>query len=306
MTKNKITMRDIAKECNVSVATVSYVLKNSQKEKISHETCLKVKDAATRLHYIPSVQATDFMSRKSNLVGIIINLKEHNTPGKKLLYYDLAAELINHVRLLGFEAVIITTKDLEKDVSLIIKHDLDAVFMIDIDNRIVEKITQDYYVPIIFLNCDVDDKLFCKIYPNYTDLFAKAKSILQTETPFLIMEDVFSQSIKEQITKWFYPKDVFINVPGSDFQLFLRSHNKRKGIILGDILALQASHFMDRRDFVGVSSFGSSDMLPVGTATIFIRNKNMARIAVKTLQSMLRLDYVCNNENRILLDCELQ
>lgn len=306
MVKNKITMRDVARECNVSVATVSYVLNHSEKEKISHDTCLKVKEAAMRLHYIPSSQDTSFKEHKSNLVGIIINLKEHNTPGKKLLYYDLAAELINNVRLLGFDAVIITTKDLEKDVDIIIKHSLDAVFMIDIDNRIVEKITQDYYVPIIFLNCEVNDKLFCKIYPDYPDLFEKAKSILQTDNPFLVMEDIYSQNLKEQITKWFHPKDVFINVPDSDLPLFLQVHGKSKGIVLGDILSLQVQRFISSENLVSVSCLGNTDMLLTETPTLFIRNKNMAAIAVKTLQSMLRLEYNSHDENRIMIKCELK
>lgn len=306
MTKNKITMRDIAKECNVSVATVSYVLKHSEKEKISHDTCLKVKETATRLHYIPSALVTGLGGRKSNLVGIIISLKEHNTPGKKLLYFDLAAELTNHVKLLGFEAVIMTTKDLEKDVAIIIKHNLDAVFMIDIDNKIVEKITQDYYVPIIFLSCEVNDKLFCKIYPNYSDLLEKAKLILRTNNPFLVIEDIYSQDLKEQIYRCFHPKDVFINVPHSDLNLFLQTHNKSKGIIWGDILALQVEHLMNNHDFVGVSSLGNTDMLLPDTPTIYIRNKSIAAIAVETLQSMLLLDYKSVDENRILLECELQ
>jgi hypothetical protein len=53
MEKDKATMRDIAQACGISVATVSYVLNHSEKEKISHETRLKVLETATRLHYEP-------------------------------------------------------------------------------------------------------------------------------------------------------------------------------------------------------------------------------------------------------------
>lgn len=306
MAKNKITMRDIAKECNVSVATVSYVLNHSENEKISHDTCLKVTEAATRLHYIPSSVTTCTVGHRSNLVGIIINLKEHNTPGKKLIYYDLAAELSNYIRLLGFETVIMTNKDLQNNYTIITKHSLDALFMIDIDNNIVEKITNDYFVPIIFLDCEVDQYLFCKIYPNYHSLFQKAKEILNTDTAFLAMEDIYSQRLKEQITKEFPIKDIFINVPNSDLHLFLQTHSKSKGIILGDILALQVELYMDNKDFVAVSSLGNTHMLLPSTQTIFIRNKSIAATAVETLQQMLRFDYKAEEGNRILLEFELQ
>lgn len=304
MAKNKATMRDIAKECNVSVATVSYVLNHSEKEKIRHETRLKVMETATRLHYVPSILEKGTSDSKSNLVGIIINLKENNTTGKKLIYYDLAAELSNQMRLLGFEAIIMTTKKLEKDVNIITTHSLDAVFMIDVDNASVQRITRDYYVPIIFLDCEVNDLLFCKIHPDYPDLIQKAKGILGTDTPFLIMEDIFSQILKEQITDWFLTKDVFINTPGSDLKSFLQSHKESKGIILGDILALQAECFFDSHNFLVLSCFGNTLMLP-HTPVIYMRNKDKAIIAAETLKNMLRLGYQAGDGNQILLKCGL-
>lgn len=304
--KHKTTMRDIAKECNVSVATVSYVLNHTEDEKISHDTCLKVMETATRLHYVPSTMAKRSVGHKSNLVGIIINLKDHNTPGKKMIYYDLAAELSNCLKLLGFEAIVTTNKDLQKDFSIIIKHNLDAVFMIDIDNDMVGKITKEYFVPIIFLNCEVNEYLFCKIYPNYPNLFQKAKSLLNTDTLFLIMEDIYSQRLTEQITKEFSPQNIFINTPNSDLHLFLQTHSKSKGIVLGDILALQVELYMDTQDFVVVSCLGNTNMLLPEAQTIFVRNKTIATIAVETLQQMLSFDYKDNDGNRILLDYEEQ
>ena len=55
MGKNKPTMQDIANLCGVSVATVSYVINNSEKEHIKHDTRIKVLEAAKTLNYAPNL-----------------------------------------------------------------------------------------------------------------------------------------------------------------------------------------------------------------------------------------------------------
>ena len=49
MKDKRITMKDVAKEAGVSTATVSYVLNYSDTERISHETRLRVFEAANKL-----------------------------------------------------------------------------------------------------------------------------------------------------------------------------------------------------------------------------------------------------------------
>lgn len=305
MSKNKVTLRDIAKECNVSVATVSYVLNHSEKEKISHEMRLKIAETATHLHYVPKIKNKRCINKRSDLVGIIINLKENNTLGKKVQYYDIAAELCAEVKKLGFRTVFIPTKNLIIDADAISKYNLDAVFMIDVDNRLIQKITKSYYVPIIFIDCEVNDPIFCRIYPNYPALIQKAKKLLDTSSPFLIMEDICNQAIKEQLKSMFFTKDIFINSPGANIQSFLQIHKNDKGIILGDILGLEVEKIFDSRRIVIMSCLSDSDMLSHGILKIMVKNKNKAAVAAQILNDMLCLNYDAEEEqNRILLDYE--
>ena len=53
MTK-RATIRDVAREAGVSVATVSYVLNNRPNQKISDDTKKKVLQIANLLQYSPS------------------------------------------------------------------------------------------------------------------------------------------------------------------------------------------------------------------------------------------------------------
>ncbi len=303
MAKHKVSMRDIAKECNVSVATVSYVLNHSENEKIGHDTCLKIAEAVTRLHYKRSNSIKKF---KNNQVGVIISCKDHDTLGKRMTYYDLASKINSKMKALGFETIVIETKDPEKEIATVSKHNFDAVFFIDIDSKIANKITQQYYVPALFLNCNINDSLFCKIYPDYKSAIQKAKTMLNTNSPFLVMEDMCNENLKNQIIGEFPPNDVFINTSNSDLRLFLQTHRQGKGIVLGDILGLQTELYINRHDLVVVSNFDDSDMLLPDTKKVFIPNRKIADTAVETLQKMFSLDYgKAEGENRILIRCEL-
>lgn len=306
MSKNKVTLRDIAKECNVSVATVCYVLNHSEKEKISHDTRLKIAETATRLHYIPNTVSKRRIDRRSNLIGIIINLKEENTSSKKIYYSDLAAEISREMQKLGFESLLIQTKDLANDLNVIAKHSLDAVFMIDADSHVVKKITQNYYVPIIFIDCVINDALFCSIYPDYPGLIKKSKEILNTDSPFIMMEDICNQEIKELIKSQFYNKDLFINTPEVNIKSFLQMHKDCKGIILGDILGLEVEKIFDNRNIVVMSYLCDNSLLLPSTPKIYVKNKTIAAVATSIFNDMLSLSYVSPGQNKVLVECETQ
>ena len=66
----KVTIKDVAKEANVAVSTVSRVLSNS--EKISEKTKKKVWDAVKKLNYIPNEMARGLATKKTNILAIIV------------------------------------------------------------------------------------------------------------------------------------------------------------------------------------------------------------------------------------------
>jgi LacI family transcriptional regulator len=68
----KITIKDIANECGVSVSTVSMAL-SDKPNRISPETKQKVKDAVQRLNYRPNAAAVSLAKKHSKLIGLIIN-----------------------------------------------------------------------------------------------------------------------------------------------------------------------------------------------------------------------------------------
>lgn len=68
-----VTLKDVAKAADVSIATVSKVLNGRGGEiAISEATRQKVLEAARRLNYHPNISARRLVSQKSNSVGLVI------------------------------------------------------------------------------------------------------------------------------------------------------------------------------------------------------------------------------------------
>ena len=68
--KRKVTLKQIAKELDVSISTVSKSLRNSAE--IGEETRLKVQAFAKLYHYKPNNTALSLKNRKTKSIGIII------------------------------------------------------------------------------------------------------------------------------------------------------------------------------------------------------------------------------------------
>lgn len=66
----KTTIVDVAKACNVSVATVSRVINGNYPVKI--ETKEKVLKAIEELQYKPNIQARDLIKQKSSTIGVVV------------------------------------------------------------------------------------------------------------------------------------------------------------------------------------------------------------------------------------------
>lgn len=68
----QVTIKDIARECGVSVATVSMAL-SSKKTRVSEKTKAKVLEVARKYNYQPNNAAVSLVNKKSKLIGIVFN-----------------------------------------------------------------------------------------------------------------------------------------------------------------------------------------------------------------------------------------
>ena len=66
----KVTIKDVAKEANVAVSTVSRVLSNSGK--ISEKTKEKVWAVVKKLNYVPNDMARSFATKRTKILAVIM------------------------------------------------------------------------------------------------------------------------------------------------------------------------------------------------------------------------------------------
>lgn len=304
MKREKVTMKDIADKLGLSLATVSYVINHSEKEKISHDTRIKVLETAKSMGYVPNQTAKSLANRRSNLVGIIVNLSNPPSSNLKYQYLDLAAELEREIYLAGYDSILSVAYDLE-NIEMKYKHSLEAVFIIDINEKSLRKVTGKYYVPVIFLDCDFAEGLFYKILPDYETAVSQAKALLKEESPYLVMDNVTNKTLRERITDCFAKEDIYIHHGNSGLKEFLYTKKNRKGIIIGDILGSQVERYVGNSDIAIISSNQDTDILMADTRRIIISNRQKAKVAVEILKKLITLEYDAEGHTRILLQPDL-
>lgn len=295
MKHGKITMRDVAKEAGVSLATVSYVLNNSSKEKISPETRVHVLNVASKLNYVH----TKPQDRKSKSVAIIINYGKEATYCKRLMNYDLSAQIHYQVSKIGYETVLFTNKSFED--GSIDKYSFHGAIIVDSTTALLEKLTYNKYFPIVIIDSDTDAPLINKVIPDYRYLLNLAKKMLNSNDLFLVAEEFQNQEIKNMILPYFNTNDIYANKVGGNLKEFLKNKIGRKGLVIGDVLGTQVERYIDNEDIVVLSFNENSDILIPNTKTLIISNKTKSKAAVGILDNLLKLDYSSAYESSVLL-----
>ncbi|MEO1012094.1 MAG: substrate-binding domain-containing protein [Bacteroidota bacterium] len=72
MKKRQVSLKDIAKEVGVSIATVSYVLSKGKDSRVSEAMSAKIREVAKRLNYQPNIIAQSLKSGTTNTIGLIL------------------------------------------------------------------------------------------------------------------------------------------------------------------------------------------------------------------------------------------
>lgn len=297
MAEKKVTMRQIAKACGCSLATVSYALNHSGQGKISSATRLRVIDAAKRLNY-PTTRTT---RGKKNRAAILVTRLEGESTGRRLHLADLAMELEAELRKLDIPSVILRLGNLVEDWRKILAVSPSVIFVLDGGCRAVAHVNPPCVTPIIFVDCDNTDPLYYKILPDYPSLFLQARERLGSEDLFLVAEPVRSGQLMTLLTQDFEPGDVFFHNGKESLPAFLEAHRGRKGVVVGDLLGVEVCGMFPPEDLAVICSMDTPGLFPVPVTRLPAPNREKAKAAAAVASDLLTLDYDPAQGNRILV-----
>lgn len=130
-------MKDIAKECGVSSATVSYVLNDVPNQSISADTKKRILHVANMVGYVSSASARALATGKTNNFGVYVPHIGNSTHKQRLLQ-----ALAEEAETAGYHLVLLTGKCLKQQVT-----NVDAVLPL-----IFQKMISEYWVTtVLFL-----------------------------------------------------------------------------------------------------------------------------------------------------------
>lgn len=157
---------DIAREANVSIATVSRVING--KDKVSDRTKKKVQEVLEKNNYTPNIIARGLATRSTNLIGVVLEDIRHSH------YTYTAYEIEQNLHEIGYQCLVCnsTVESIASYLKILSSMQVEGVIIIGSVFQTNEtKTAVDTYVPDIpviqlngFLTCDntisimVDDR----------------------------------------------------------------------------------------------------------------------------------------------------
>ena len=217
--EKKVTIHDIAKEAGVSAATVSYVINNKEGQTISEETKNKIWHVINMLNYKPNVFAKNLRSSNSRLIAVC----------SEIYGYLNKAEFVNILENLS--------NSLQKDFDIIFTmppygriSNADAIIAYNVSRETFYKIGNQNYIPLVAVNCLVDDKLFFQVTVDYQKLRIEADKYFQDDYYFVSLVPT-DEAMKKQI------QNSFKNIIFVDSSTTLQAINVQNVVTIHGLIA---------------------------------------------------------------------
>lgn len=173
-------MKDIARECGVSTATVSYVLNDVPNQSISAETKKRILHVANMVGYVSSASARALATGKTNNFGVFVP-HMGNSAHKQRLLQALAEE----AEKAGYHLVLLTGTCLKSQVT-----NVDAVFAIDISQEDFATLGDNSFVPLLYLDGQTENDLFYCVTFDAMKLRQQTISRTGCKKVILVCDDV--------------------------------------------------------------------------------------------------------------------
>lgn len=151
----KITIKDIAREAGVSVATVSNVVNNTGR--VSEDTVRRIRQIIKEKNFVPSTLARGLKNKKSDLISVIVPYLKRGTFEENPFFWQLISGVEMGTKNREFN-VMLTGVDNDNDLSFVNKHNVDGLIVVGInaESELYKSIMR-LKIPTVFMDSYIDN-----------------------------------------------------------------------------------------------------------------------------------------------------
>ncbi|WP_172963951.1 LacI family DNA-binding transcriptional regulator [Paenibacillus sp. Cedars] len=268
----KVTMKVIAEEAGVSVATVSYILNNVNNQSISAETRERVMKAAQRLNYKRNLTALALKSGKSELIGVLLPDQTGEPYWARYRYSQALYHLGKHLNDAGYQLVVSYIDPQFSKLPILLERELDGVFILNASSSIFHRISKHYGVgiPIIGIDTSLDDPLFHTVVPDFEAGIEEAARRLGAEPQFLLIDHYVDHGMTEQIREMagMDEKRMHVYSSASELEKFLAQYSGLPGVVINEFLCEQALRFDTAGRLAALCTSGCPELISGRAETV--------------------------------------
>ncbi len=193
---NRITIKDVAREAGVSVATVSYVVNNRTDVQITEATRKKVLQITNLLGYTPNKAAQAHDSSRKRMLALNFPHSASVLQMAEQMYVTRFLSSFLHGKNYGLTYL---------DDSYTERYDLaDAIICYDVSSEYFYQIGDRNYVPLLAMDCRLSDNwLFFQVNSDYEKMAAAARDYFCGSDYTLLVLDTENCEKKELFSSVF-------------------------------------------------------------------------------------------------------
>ncbi|WP_413378557.1 LacI family DNA-binding transcriptional regulator [Alkalihalobacillus sp. 1P02AB] len=291
--QKRATLKDIAKEAGVSVATVSYVLNYSEKQKISHETRLKVFNIAKKLHYVPNMEAKSLVNQKSKLIGIIYDAKLVEQPSEALEFFQLTEQIKEQLATLHLDTILIPVHQvLSEEDKPFQQRAMDAVIVVGIKEEMLKSVTTNFIIPVLFVDCDPNDPIFHTVLTDYEKLFTEYVNEHERKKYAVVLNEFARKDLIDLTAKYFSKSNVLFSNQLQELEDKLSDGVITDVLAMSEMIGLQLERIQSQSfALTTVISNPESKLLLATTKKVVISHEQKAEAVSTLVQSLINWEH---------------
>ena len=289
----KVTVKDVAREAGVSVATVSYIMNNRTDQKISDATRKKVLQIANLLNYTPSSVAKSLATGRNSIIGISYSMDDA-TPSRNLELSSFINMLIERLNRLKYDVIYMPVNTTSDSAS--INRNIDGIIAIDLSNEDFVKLANNCFVPVISVDMIINDSLFYQIYSDIPQLAEKASEYLGDDYYF-VLERYKNEEYLTFLTETLPQERILLYTP--ELMADLTKLKGKKALVLGSYLALILRSYIHDYDMVAITSHESEVLLPDSIHVLKNDISKKANLAINILLNAMDRKFDVKHDHKI-------